>query len=110
MIDLLVDCAIFTAVKAGMGNLFQLSGEPIFDMATPLLNPADKKQEEPPAVTPSSPGTLPSEISFVKSRMLYARAALSANGLVQFGFRHIRKAYLNITSSSPRQTDIQQTF
>lgn len=33
----------------------------------------------------------PSDIVFVRSRMLYARAALNARGLVHFGLRHIRK-------------------
>ena len=30
-------------------------------------------------------------IRFVRSRMLYARAALNAKGGVRFGMRHIRK-------------------
>lgn len=33
----------------------------------------------------------PAEILFVRNRMLYARAALNARGLVHFGLRHIRK-------------------
>ena len=33
---------------------------------------------------------LPSSISFVRSRMMYARAALNAQGNVRFGLRHIR--------------------
>jgi telomerase reverse transcriptase len=33
----------------------------------------------------------PSSINFVRSRMLYARAALNAQGGVRFGLRHIRK-------------------
>jgi len=32
----------------------------------------------------------PSTIKFVRSRMLYARAALNAKGGVRFGLRHIR--------------------
>jgi hypothetical protein len=45
----------------------------------------------------------PSEIIFVRNRMLYARAALNARGLVQFGFRHIREcgdhgSYLRLTT------------
>ena len=31
-----------------------------------------------------------SEIVFARNRMLYARAALNARGLVHFGLRHIR--------------------
>ena len=33
----------------------------------------------------------PAEIIFVRNRMLYARAALNAQGGVRFGLRHIRK-------------------
>lgn len=33
----------------------------------------------------------PTDINFVRSRMLYARATLNARGLVYFGLRHIRK-------------------
>lgn len=33
----------------------------------------------------------PGNISFVRSRMLYARGALNARGEVRFGLRHIRK-------------------
>jgi hypothetical protein len=33
----------------------------------------------------------PSSINFVRSRMLYARAALNAQGGVRFGLRHIRE-------------------
>ena len=32
-----------------------------------------------------------STITFVRSRMLYARAALNAKGGVRFGMRHIRR-------------------
>ena len=35
----------------------------------------------------------PSAITFVRSRMLYARAALNAKGKVRFGLRHIRRWY-----------------
>ncbi|KAH6650717.1 hypothetical protein F5144DRAFT_57723 [Chaetomium tenue] len=61
MIDLLVDCAIFRSVKAAL-----LVG-----------------------VGQRDAGLRPSEISFARNRMLYARAALNARGLVQFGLRHI---------------------
>ncbi|KAK4681468.1 Telomerase reverse transcriptase [Podospora pseudoanserina] len=78
MIDLLVDCAIFRAVKAGKGNMQQLCGIPISELSPLEAKPIDK--ENP---------VRPSEISFVRSRMLYARAALNARGAVHFGLRHI---------------------
>lgn len=59
-------------------------GEPLYE-GEPLQHlgshtPPREDQERPP-----------SDISFVRNRMLYARAALSARGLVHFGLRHIRK-------------------
>ncbi|KXX74891.1 Telomerase reverse transcriptase [Madurella mycetomatis] len=89
MIDLLVDDAIFRAVKAGNDNLYQLSGTPISELE-PLTTVASKAELLPSAAA-SLRGTelRPSEISFVRSRMLYARAALNARGLVHFGLRHI---------------------
>lgn len=90
MIDLLVDDAIFRAVKAGNDNLYQLSGIPISELE-PLAAVANKVELPPSAATGLRNMELrPSEISFVRSRMLYARAALNARGLVHFGLRHIR--------------------
>jgi telomerase reverse transcriptase len=83
MLDLLVDCAVFRLVKAGKGNLYQLVGTPVSELE-PLTRLGD--EEGPPKNTELRP----SEISFVRSRMLYARAALNARGLVHFGLRHIR--------------------
>lgn len=34
----------------------------------------------------------PADISFVRSRILYARAALTAKGNIQPGLRHIRRS------------------
>lgn len=96
MIDLLIDCGIFVEVAAGRGNYTQLSG-----VSTSELNycpPQDEVTEEalptrPPrsSAAPENPCHTPSTISFIRSRMLYARAALNARGLVHFGLRHIRK-------------------
>lgn len=36
----------------------------------------------------------PTHITFVRNRMMYARAALNAQGGVRFGLRHIRKCTL----------------
>lgn len=93
MIDLLVDCAIFRAVKAGKGNMQQLCGIPISELSSLEAKPIDK--ENP---------VRPSEISFVRSRMLYARAALNARGAVHFGLRHIREwPFLPLFGELPRQ-------
>jgi telomerase reverse transcriptase len=93
MIDLLLDCSIFRQVRAGRGNYEQLSGIPVSELdyrtaqsagATPTCAPDEKKNGVDAARGPA-------EITFVRSRMLYARAALNARGLVHFGLRHIRK-------------------
>ncbi|KAH9878518.1 hypothetical protein IAQ61_001790 [Plenodomus lingam] len=95
MVGLLLDCSIFLPVDGSLGNLYQLSGVPLSD-----LKP-DKMPEPRPiqAVFPSeklmhksstnSENRKPGAITFVRSRMLYARAALNAKGGVRFGMRHI---------------------
>ncbi|KUI62081.1 Telomerase reverse transcriptase [Cytospora mali] len=87
MINLLLECAIFLHIDAGRSNYYQLSGPPIFEckplssLTTPRTRAIDKD---------SIPfERKPTEITFVRSRMLYARAALNARGLVHFGLRHI---------------------
>ncbi len=95
MLDLLVDCAIFGSVKAGKGNLYQLGGIPVSELQ-PLSQAGNKETSTTPDVATTNAELRPSEISFVRSRMLYARAALNARGLVHFGLRHIR------TSTLPR--------
>jgi telomerase reverse transcriptase len=89
MIDLLVDCAVFRSGKAGKGNLYQLGGIPISEL-DPLTKAAEKEISLPPTSRTKNAELRPSDISFIRSRMLYARAALNARGLVHFGLRHIR--------------------
>lgn len=89
MIDLLLDCAIFRSVKAGKGNLYQMGGAPISELET-LTQSKDNGKALPVGIGQRDPGLRPSEISFARNRMLYARAALNARSLVQFGLRHIR--------------------
>ncbi|KAH4908622.1 hypothetical protein HBI80_055510 [Parastagonospora nodorum] len=95
IIDMLLDCAIFLPVTGGIGNYIQLSGIPMSD-----LKPDEKQKEqtlhnETNQPTKSVPfnqhgeNRSPSAITFVRSRMLYAKAALNAKGGVRFGMRHI---------------------
>lgn len=93
MIDLLVDCAIFQPVKAGEGNLYQLSGVSIIELE-PLSSAS-----QPAKGTPKTVELRPSEISFVRSRIMFAKAALNARGSVSFGLRHIHA--LNRLPHSP---------
>ncbi|KAK0618360.1 hypothetical protein B0T17DRAFT_335741 [Bombardia bombarda] len=88
MIDLLIDCSIFGAVEAGIGNLHQLSGIPISDLEQ-LASSVDKPKPSPTNVGGNVTELRPSDITFVRSRMLYAKAALNSRGLVHFGLRHI---------------------
>ncbi|KAF9878997.1 putative telomerase reverse transcriptase [Colletotrichum karsti] len=80
MIDLLSDTAIFKPVQAGAGNLYQLSGTPMFER---------QGKEGPKKDSCLGYERSPSEISFMRNRMLYARAALTGRGTVHYGLRHI---------------------
>ncbi|KAI1466722.1 uncharacterized protein F4812DRAFT_63172 [Daldinia caldariorum] len=82
MITLLLDCAIFTPVKTGANNLCQISGKPLSDVE--VLNQEKFGKQQSSCVVKT-----PSEIIFVRNRMLYARASLNAHGVVHFGLRHI---------------------
>ncbi|CAJ2501650.1 Uu.00g045030.m01.CDS01 [Anthostomella pinea] len=82
MIDLLLDCAIFVSVAAGVNNFCQISGQP-------LSNVDPVRPETTGDVQLAQDVKSPSELVFVRNRMLYARAALNARGLVHFGLRHI---------------------
>lgn len=86
MIDLLMDCAIFVPIQSGVGNFHQISGVPISEL-NPDNQSKNSNSQEPNTPTP---GVTPSQISFVRSRILYARPALNARGQIHFGLRHIR--------------------
>jgi telomerase reverse transcriptase len=93
--DMLIDCALFMPVEGGTGNYYQLSGIPLSD-----LKPEQKRKEasehdannQSTKITPldQCENKSASAITFVRSRMLYAKAALNAKGGVRFGMRHIR--------------------
>ncbi|KAJ9129600.1 Telomerase reverse transcriptase [Pleurostoma richardsiae] len=87
MVDLLLDCSVFTSTEAGRSNYVQLSGMPIWDSEPSYTKATVQQAFQPMAIKPMERS--PSEIVFVRSRMLYARAALNARGLVHFGLRHI---------------------
>ncbi|KAI1341592.1 hypothetical protein F5Y15DRAFT_361504 [Xylariaceae sp. FL0016] len=89
MIDLLLDCSIFVSVGAGINNIYQISGKPLSDVHARHLGVTVQERQ-------SSESKSPSELIFVRNRMLYARAALSARGSVQFGLRHIRGSLLRL--------------
>ncbi|KAI2640394.1 hypothetical protein GGS26DRAFT_156610 [Hypomontagnella submonticulosa] len=105
MIDLLLDCAIFVPVKAGVNNLCQISGKPLTNVETLSRQKSEEQLGRNPAKTPS-------EIVFVRNRMFYARAALNARGLIHFGLRHIhvlnRSPYSHLGEEEDQPTEIRQ--
>ncbi|POR39451.1 Telomerase reverse transcriptase [Tolypocladium paradoxum] len=82
MIDLLLDCSIFLTVGAGLGNYYQLGGVPLSEL---------ELSSNPPALNPNGrpAARKPSDITFVRSRIFYAKPALTARGRVQAGYKHI---------------------
>ncbi|KAI1498263.1 hypothetical protein F5X99DRAFT_336353 [Biscogniauxia marginata] len=101
MIDLLLDCAIFVSVNGGVNNFCQISGRPLSEieaLTSQTLEVDNVKN--------------PSEIIFVRNRMLYARAALNARGLVHFGLRHIhvlnRSPYNHLNDGQQRSAGGQK--
>ncbi|KAL3418000.1 telomerase reverse transcriptase [Phlyctema vagabunda] len=89
MIDLILDCGVFVHVGSGFGTYSQLSGLPLNDL--PLLADVHKRREVAPSAALPSKKALhsPRSITFVRNRMLYARATFNACGGVRFGLRHI---------------------
>ncbi|KJX95147.1 telomerase reverse transcriptase like protein [Zymoseptoria brevis] len=95
--DLLLECGIFQPI-AGSNNLSQLSGIPMCDLD--LLPCAPVSSDAPRTTRPSNMArvpaerdirsvTSPSNIRFVRHRMLYARPALTSKGKVKFGLNQI---------------------
>lgn len=97
MIDLLIDTAMFLPVRAGHGNMYQLSGIPISERGVGANQDIKKQTKGNTTAPPMLQERAPSEINFIRNRMLYARAALTAKGTVQYGLRHI-----HILSRCPR--------
>ncbi|KAL1888087.1 Telomerase reverse transcriptase [Ceratocystis pirilliformis] len=97
MIHMLLNCGVFIALKGGVGNLFQISGIPLTSMS--MLPLGHKKIKKMAKVSTTSvdehdhndktPLYTPLQIEFLRSRMLYGRAVLTAKGNVKAGFRHI---------------------
>ncbi|KAH7072960.1 hypothetical protein BKA63DRAFT_54667 [Paraphoma chrysanthemicola] len=111
IMDMLLECAMFRPVEGGTANYFQLSGNPISD-----VRPDKKRKDEAKhgdmtdaaKMTPLSASCVkrsPGVITFVRSRMLYAKAALNAKGGVRFGMRHI-----HVLNRFPKRDERHQTI
>jgi hypothetical protein len=95
--DMLLERSIFVPVNADMGNYYQLSGVPVSEIRPDELQKgtitrinADQEAAPKPSHLRSESKT-PGAITFVRNRMLYAKAALNAKGGIRFGMRHIRE-------------------
>ncbi|KAG0650734.1 Telomerase reverse transcriptase [Hyphodiscus hymeniophilus] len=115
MIDLILDCGIFVPIESGRGSYHQLSGQPLGDIQ-PLLvfngpSSYQKFKAKAKARSPMTTVHSPACITFVRNRMLYARAALNAQGKVRFGLRHIhvfnRFPYNNLLDISQKDQSAQ---
>ncbi|PGH05494.1 hypothetical protein AJ79_06801 [Helicocarpus griseus UAMH5409] len=96
MLHLLLDCGVFVQVDRKKGTFYQLSGIQLSELKTIDSGPANNIAKSPighATRDTSKPAddvlNTPANIIFVRSRMLYARAALNAKGKVRFGLRHI---------------------
>lgn len=96
MMDLLLDCSIFFPVMGNRGNYYQISGLPVSDQKPPQTLRDTSLHAGGLAGTKSTSARVlvehrtPNNIAFVRSRMMYAKAALNAKGGIRFGMRHIR--------------------
>ncbi|KAK2803650.1 hypothetical protein FQN51_003412 [Onygenales sp. PD_10] len=103
MLHMLLDCGLFVQVDGKADCLYQLSGTQLSELK--LLNPSGNPN--PISAAPRPSGDVlrtPSNINFVRSRMLYAKAALNARGGVRFGLRHI-----HVLNRYPDSTDGEHT-
>lgn len=90
---LILDCGVFTFLEQGPYNYYQLSGVPLSDL--PLTGNVTigtirqpRLRSRPSLPSTKSPRRL-NQITFVRSRILYAKASLNAKGEVRFGLKHI---------------------
>ena len=98
LMDLLLECSIFLPVEKNVGNYYQLSGVPISELKSGSVGDDNtlKKTIVVPVNSTKAPNLIsenrtPSMITFVRSRMLYSKAALNGKSGVRFGMRHIRQ-------------------
>lgn len=94
--DMLLECSIFISVNADTGNYYQLSGVPVHEVKSDEHQKSNIARVNADKEAPTKLSLLkieskkPGAITFVRTRMLYAKAALNAKGGVRFGMRHIR--------------------
>ncbi|KEY71113.1 hypothetical protein S7711_00935 [Stachybotrys chartarum IBT 7711] len=82
MVHLLLNCCLFLALNTGENNYYQICGSPLSDLAP-------SRAQVTGASKTLSKQRKPSNISLMRSRIFYAKPALTAGGLIQPGFKHI---------------------
>ncbi|KAJ4159075.1 Telomerase reverse transcriptase [Fusarium oxysporum] len=98
MINLLVDASIYLEVEAGFNNYYQLTGVPLaeLDLHGGGLSMTKGSKSE---------ARKPIDITLVRSRIFYAKPSLTAQGLVQPGYKHIH--VLNRYTNAPMSNDLE---
>lgn len=99
MLRLILDCGLFTPVQNGIGNLIQLSGTPLAD-----LNSAVGGKNLTASKSINQELRKKGSVTFVRSRILYARPDFNGKGQVRVGIRHIHALNRFSESSSLDQT------
>lgn len=119
--SLFLDCGIFTRLKSGKDNYFQVSGIPISELSKRDVKDGTSIKTKIPDVS-STKILKPSQISFVRNRMLYAKCSLNGQSRVRFGMKHIHalNRYTNPFSGDdiasllkyifPRQFELHNVF
>ena len=101
--SLLLDCGVFVLLDAGQRNYLQISGEPLSKLTSksilPLLSAKQKSVQES-VQCPRKPN----QITFVRSRIFYARPSLNGCGQVRFGLKHI-----HVLNRYPDASNLQHT-
>jgi telomerase reverse transcriptase len=105
---LLLDCGVFVRLEHGKENLHQTCGIPVCELLHERKVDAQRSrstQNLEAAPGGRSPQTVrsPSTITFVRSRILYARPSVNAQGGIRFGVKHI-----HVFNRFPDLTDVMQ--
>lgn len=81
-----------------MDNIDPISGHPLGDLEALHHKPAGNGLlSSSSSIALRGGPRSPANISFVRNRMLYARATLNAQGRIRFGLKHIRKALTTLS-------------
>lgn len=93
--SLLLDCGLFIQLEQSSDNYLQVSGTPICDLNSSASFSASGLSDLP---------RKPSEIFFIRNRILYAKPSLNKQGNVHFGMKHIHVLQRYSLLDQPEQT------